>query len=249
MKEQLVQKQVWLSRTRKLLRAAYWLFRRPIVDLQGIKIPIGPHMSDHMQQAFSNGEYEQAELSIIKANLQSTDRVMELGSGIGFISAYCAKIIGSDRVWTFEANPDLEKHIRNVYRLNKVSPELSMCMLGKKEGTQKFYIDQHFWGSSALPAEHCAKVLMVNVKPFNEAIRRIDPTFLIVDIEGGEYELLKDAEFFNVKKLLIEIHQQLLNPHQCSEVKSKIESCGFAMCGSPSTTRIDVPQEIFYVRA
>jgi len=39
-------------------------------------------------------------------------------------------------------------------------------------------------------------------------VQKINPTFLIIDIEGGEDELLKYADFHNVRKLIIELHER-----------------------------------------
>lgn len=62
---------------------------------------------------------------------------------------------------------------------------------------------------------------------FNEKIRKINPTFLLVDIEGGEYELVKYADFHTLKKLMIEIHSWILTPEQIQFVKDRIAQAGF----------------------
>ncbi len=114
------------------------------MEIEGVKIGMGHHMSQYMQEIFYQGEYEQYEIFLIKDKLESTDVVMEIGAGIGFISTYCAKKIGSDRVFAFEANPRLESPIRRNYRLNHVSPELQICMLGAQAGVHTFYIEPNF---------------------------------------------------------------------------------------------------------
>jgi len=50
---------------------------------------------------------------------------------------------------------------------------------------------------------------------------------LLVDIEGGEYELLKYAVVHTIKKLMIEIHSWILTPEQIRFVKDRIAHAGF----------------------
>ncbi len=230
------------------LRAAYWMFTHPIVELEGVKIPIGPYMSVNMQHVMVSGIYEKTELIFVKTYLRPDDRVMELGTGIGLISTYCAKAIGSNKVWTFEANPQLEKHIRRIYKLNGVCPELSICMLGREQGVQRFYISKDFWTSSIISTRRSDRAVNVAVKSFNSELRRIDPTFLIIDIEGGEFELLKDADLGNVKKIAIEIHQNLLGIDKSEELKSKLVDSGFQI-KKPMGSSPEASNEFMFVRS
>lgn len=92
-------------------------------------------------------------------------------------------------MFTYEANPQLEPLIRSVYSVNQVQPTLKIGVLGERAGQTKFYVTRDFWASSLLPpAEPCEEVT-VPVYDFNEEIFRINPTFLLMDIEGGEYDL------------------------------------------------------------
>jgi predicted O-methyltransferase YrrM len=109
------------SRTRRSLRKlSNWLIyhyrirTRPIVSIEGIRIRVGRHMSRRVEQAISKGGYERDELRLIGMLLSPSDVVLEIGAGLGVVSAYCAKRLGSSRVFAFEANPDLEPRIRET---------------------------------------------------------------------------------------------------------------------------------------
>lgn len=205
------------------------IFQPTLVEIDGIKLKIDDYFSQPIKKNIYQGYYENGELNIIKSQLLPDDIVMEIGAGIGFISTYCAKQIGSERVFAYEANPDLEERLRNTYQLNKVSPALEMCLVENKIGERTFYIEKNFWSSSIIPRSQDAKAITLPVKSFNEEIQRHNPTFLIIDIEGGEFELFKNADFFNVKKIMLELHNQVIGEEKVKFVKDRLLEAGFKM--------------------
>lgn len=209
----------------------YRMLRRYIVELEGIRIRVGQHMAKSIQQAIYTGHYENIELKLIKSHLSQNDTVLEIGAGIGLVSSYCARKIGSERVHAYEANPALKRHIYENYKLNSVRPTLEMALIGEQTGEQTFYVTKEFWASSIIQpmAKETASTIKIPVKSFNQEVRRLNPTFLIIDIEGGEYELLKYAEFYNVQKLVIELHNIMLGNDKSEFVKSKLAEAGFQM--------------------
>lgn len=209
----------------------YRMLRRYVAELEGIRIRVGQHMAKRIQQAIYDGHYENIELELIKSHLSQNDTVLEIGAGIGLVSSYCAKKIGSERVYTYEANPVLERHIHDNYKLNSVCPTLEIALIGEQTGEQNFYVTKEFWASSIIQpmAKETANAIKIPVKSFNQEVRRLDPTFVIIDIEGGEYDLLKYADFYNVQKLLIELHNLILGHDKSEFVKSKLAEAGFQM--------------------
>lgn len=205
-------------------------FVRPsVVDVEGIKIKIPLLASNVIRSALFEGYYEASELQIVMNRLSQDDIVMEIGAGLGLLSTYCAKQIGNDKVFTFEANPALKQPIKTNYALNQVNPKLEIGLVGAQAGFSTFYVNNDFWGSSIINTAENTKPIKIPVISFNEKIREINPTFLLIDIEGGEYELLKYADFHNVKKLMIEIHKRILTPEQTQFVNDAIAKAGFKL--------------------
>ena len=200
-----------------------------LVTIEGIKLAIAPDISTGPREALYGGYYEKSELKIVKRHLKPSDRVMEIGAGLGLISTYCAQKIGSDRVFTYEANPALEPFIRHTYEINNVNPSLQICLVGNQPGEETFYIGKAFWSSSTIQRNSTDQPIQIPVKPFNEEVHKINPTFLIVDIEGGEYELLKDADFHNIKNIAIEIHEVVIGKEKVEFVKAKFAEAGFQL--------------------
>ncbi|MCL1471483.1 FkbM family methyltransferase [Argonema antarcticum] len=217
-----------LNRIQNKLLAEYRTLTKPsLVKLEGIAIRVDPYFSEPIRASIYRGHYEADEMKIVKSHLFPNDIVMEIGAGIGLISSYCAKKIGSERVFTYEANPELETHIRETYKLNSVFPTLEICLVGDRPGEETFYIEKNFWSSSITPWNQNARSVKVPVKSFNEEVRRINPSFLIMDVEGGEYDILKNADFYNIQKLAIELHEKLIGSEKVQFVKAKLDEAGF----------------------
>ena len=218
-----------LKTSMHFLKKIKWLIRPKTIELEGIKINIGDYLSSSIKEAMYGGYYEQQEIQLVKSYLASDDVIMEIGAGIGFLSSYCAKKIGSERIFAYEANIALEEPIRNTYAINHVNPNLEMCLIGEQIGIQNFYITKDFWGSSFIKPnpETIEKTLTIPVKSFREELKRINPSFVIIDIEGGEYDLLKDNDLYNVQKIVIELHNTIIGYEKVEDVKSKFKSWGF----------------------
>jgi FkbM family methyltransferase len=109
------------------------------VDNQGVKVRVDGSLSAEVRLALRWGHYERRELDVVRAALQGADVVMEVGAGLGVVSSFCAKAVGSQRVFAYEANPAMESYIRRTYALNGVSPTLEICALGEHVGEQTLY--------------------------------------------------------------------------------------------------------------
>lgn len=195
--------------------------------LAGLSVPLGAHITPLIREALEDGSYEAAELAAIRATLLPGDTVMELGTGLGLVSAYCATIVGSDRTFTFEANAALEQPIRTLYAANGVAPRLEMCMLGERAGAAVLHVEGDFWGSSTVAARTETRRVEVAVRAFDDLRRAIDPSFLVIDIEGGELDLLGYADLGGVCTVVIELHPSVIGEEGCETVMQLLARGGF----------------------
>lgn len=205
-------------------------------------------LSDNICAAIYDGYYEKAELSTFKSKLEKSDTVLEIGAGIGFLSSYCASQIGSERVFAYEANPQLEPLIRDVYSANGVYPHLKLGVLGERAGQAKFYVTKDFWASSLSRPKASSQELIVPIYPLNEEIRRIKPTFLLMDIEGGEYDLIKAIDFHAIRKISVELHTDVLGQARIDEIKSIMNDAGFLIDNKLSSVISGVKEVLFLER-
>lgn len=217
------------------------LFHVNDMSLSGVRVNLKHYnISSELKNFFYKEEYEKEELGILKRKLKQHDRVMEIGAGIGFLSTYCAKKIGDENVFAFEANPFIIDKIRETYALNNVNPSITNSLLSDREGSIGFYLEKNFWSSSTHKRSDSSRYVEVQTEDINQKIKTIDPSLLIVDIEGGEKELIPLIDFSktNIRKIVIEIHPHVIGLRAASEVICKIVSEGFSLDFGLSGSRV-----------
>jgi FkbM family methyltransferase len=212
---------------RRISRFAMTHARR-VVRIGGIAIRLNPGMGAAAVTYMLDGRYEKPERRILEHALTADDRVLELGTGVGYLSALCARKIGNDRVVTFEANPLLRPLIEETYSINNVSPRVEFYMLGERAGETDFYVNDEFWSSSTISRrkkrERCIKI---PVRALNEALASYKPNFLVIDIEGGEKDLIRYMNVDGVNKICIELHPWAIGKESESEVRNFFKAHGF----------------------
>lgn len=197
--------------------------------LGDVMIELDESFSDKMLQELYLGTYEAAEAKCLMRRLQSDDIVMDFGAGIGYLSTLCAMRIGSDRVFSYEANPSLIPSIKRTFFRNQVKPKLRNVLLGTYEGEGRFFLEPAFYSSSIYRRSDAARQIEVQVADINEEIRKTQVTFMIVDIEGGEWDLLPYIEFGSVRKLLIELHEKIIGKEKVDRVRALLTERGFTV--------------------
>ncbi len=127
----------------------------------------------------------------------------------------------------YEANPELIPLIRETHAKNDVAPTLINALLAKGDGEREFHLEDDFWASSA----HRTGGRSITVKQIdlNAELARVKPSFLIVDIEGGEAEFFAGAELSTVQKICVETHPDVLGDRVLSEMFAGLVAKGFAL--------------------
>ena len=221
----------WTHRTFR--KASHWLayqlrvLRRPIITIEGVQLRVGRHLSRRVERALSRGPYVRQELQLLGALLEQEDVVLEVGAGLGLVSSYCAKRIGSDRVFAFEADPDLEPCIRETYELNGVEPHLDMCAVSVRAGRVTIYRDKHLVSSSVGRRRGGTRPVEVPGKALNYVVHRFRPTLLIIDAEGAERDLFDAAQLPTVTKIVLELHERVIGTQGTDRIRAKLAGLGY----------------------
>jgi FkbM family methyltransferase len=184
-------------------------------------------MSPRVERALSRGGYEREELRLIGEVLLPDDVVLEVGAGLGLVSTYCAKRVGSSRVFAYEADPELEPCIRETYGLNGVEPTLEMCAVGGQAGRVTLFRDKHFVSSSVVRRRVGAKPIEVPGKALSYIVQKVRPTVLIVDAEGAEREMFDGAQLEGVTRIVLELHDRVIGPLGTDRVRASLAAMGF----------------------
>ena len=214
-----------LRRIRKLL----WHVKKPAwADNHGILLPVNhPAVSAGIAREIYFGDYEAKEIEIVGRRLALDDVVLEVGTGLGYLSAFCARRVGSERVFTYEANPELIPLIKETHARNQVAPTLVNALLAKGNGEREFFLERDFWASSA--HRDGGRAITVKQVDLNSELARIRPSFMIVDIEGGEAEFFAGAELSMVRKICVETHPDVLGDAALSRMFAGLVDKGFAV--------------------
>lgn len=208
----------------------YWWrrWRQPtVVEVLGTQLEMGPHLTPELRDAIYKGRYERSEARCLTKVLRETDTVMEIGAGIGFLSTLAALRIGSDRVHAYEANPAMIPVIERTYSLNGVRPSLTNATLGAGDGEVEFFVEDNLTESSVFRRSDEARSVTVPRLDINREIERIEPTVLVIDIEGAEAELVPVVRWHGVEKVLIDLHPFLIGEDEVKAVVAEITAAGF----------------------
>lgn len=186
-----------------------------------------PVFSDFMKFKLAGGQYETQELNILKQRLEPHDSVMELGSGVGFLGINSKKMKPSIQYCGYEANPYLIEIIKKNQELNKTFFEIKNAVLDNYCGTTNFYLTKDFWASSLVKPKHYKKEVSVEIHNINLEIKEQNINFIVMDIEGGEAELIPKIDLRPIQKILIEIHPHVIGNEGVSDIFSAFLSSGF----------------------
>lgn len=206
--------------------AARRLRRPDRVRIHGVRLDLSSGISDPIRKQIYAERYERGEARCLLARLEPGDRVFEIGGGIGFISTLAARIVGSEAVHTYEANPELLPLIRHTYEINGVAPRLVHAMVSEGEGTAEFYLEPDFWASSSTQLSDESRRTEVPLLDVNREIAKTGPTMVVLDIEGAELELVPKIDWEPVPSVLIELHPHVIGADGAARVVAHLESRG-----------------------
>lgn len=200
------------------------------VRLHGVDIVLDPRLGPGVRRDLLRGRYERGEAFALRARLESTDRVVELGTGLGLLAILAARRVGSEKVVTYEADPALLPLIRENFRRNRVEPSLEHAAVGVGRGTSVLHVGADHQGSSTRGhSGPGGERLTVPRLDAGEEVDRLQPTFLIIDIEGAERDIVPRIDWTPVEKLLIELHPQRFEAGDEELILRQLGDAGFRL--------------------
>lgn len=190
------------------------------------------------------GFYEQKEIAILKKTITKQDVVLELGTGLGYNSIYLRKVLGVEKIYTYEANPKMMPIIKSNFALNKVDIDAKNFVLTLDDEKQvELTITDEFWNSSQVKSAG-REVVYVPTENINEIISKQKITYLLLDIEGGEkFIFRKGLNLQPVKKICVEIHPTIIGDSAVTEIVSFIIGNGFKINANAANS---IKQMYFY---
>ncbi len=201
--------------------------------IHGVDVPKSPFLNDRRIARLNSGQYEGQEIAGALHLVRKGDRVMELGAGLGVVGAVVSANCAPEKVLSYEANPALIPHIRALYKANKLSRRnkvVNEVLLSAPDAPAKvdFVVHNSFLGSSLHGDRDRARdVIEVPTADFNVVLAEFAPNILILDIEGGELDLLEHARLDDVRGIVIEFHPKAYGVDGMRRCKAILRDAGF----------------------
>lgn len=200
-------------------------------EIHGVLLQLASdEVSPIIWQALRDGSYEAKEARSVTRAVKAGDRVLELGSGIGVITSVIARIPDVS-VFAFEANPSTARLAERVLAANGASNvRFSQGLLTAGEPDKHvFYVRRDLWMSSMDeqqgPYESRIEIGSENIDNF---IRVHDINVMVMDIEGAERDLLRDAKLDGVERIFVELHDHLYGLSGVRDITQALAEKGFA---------------------
>lgn len=200
------------------------LWRPQVISVDGLKIRAAP-ASVVSNLYKENHEWE--ERVLIQHGIRKSDRVLEIGAGIGVVSLLCAKICGLESLLIYEANPAMEDIIKNNFALNGMTPNLRMRAISTSSGEIDMHLDENVLSSSAYPRRRKMRREKVKTDAISDVIQEFAPTCIVMDVEGMEVDLLPAAPLQNVRAIIVEMHPHVVGENRIVELEENMRDKGF----------------------
>ena len=203
-----------------------------IIEHFGIRLRIDPEfMSPRMIEVIRAGRYEAPEARNIGKIIEPGEVILEIGAGIGFMTALMLKNPAVERIVSFEANPLLIPKIQRTLDDNGIGGqrfELHNAILGGVDtGVIDFHIHQDFWASSLRKTSATIRSFPIPLVSFDRTIKTVRPTVIVCDIEGGEKALFSTSALVGVRSVYLELHQRVIGPAGMRDVFQAFHDRGF----------------------
>jgi len=181
---------------------------------------------------FTTKTHEKDEVEASIKFIKNTDTVLELGSCVGYLACVISKYC--NYIYSIEANPELDEALqltKNKNNINNIT-FINGILTENKEPILFHSMDIIVGGSTNRDdiskyntVKHYIKPISIyNIKDWNKI------SVLIIDIEGGELELLKEYNEFiknQIETIIIELHGRFMKDPQFNQkCINIINNCG-----------------------
>lgn len=189
-------------------------------------------------------KYEKQEIFLLNEipNI-ATMSVLELGGCLGVVSVATNQMLeNKNNHIVVEANPKMIRYLQHNRSLNNCRFQIENAIISDSHDGVFYSYDKLVAGSAhRMDSKEKNKTKhIVNVISYKDLVSKYKIEFdvLIIDIEGGELEILKEIREINsIKYIMIEIHEKLMYPgfrKECFDVLENMEFILIKRCGKES---------------
>lgn len=210
----------------------------------GTKVPHSRFLHEKRITRINAGRYEGEEIKGALAVVKKDDTVLEIGIGLGVVGGVIATNCQPAATHAYEANPELIDTINALYQLNDIEDRITVhnevLLAGPDQPkTIPFYLHNSFLGSSLI-GEESGKRRRVDVptRDFDATVGALGANVLVMDIEGGEQELLRHADLSPFRAIVLEFHPKVYGVEGMQECKKILTDAGFVKKDDVSTRTV-----------
>lgn len=207
--------------------------RQMTVVYEGLTVQAGRSgMIEPILAQLLASEYERPEIDGLRTVIRPGDRVLELGAGLGIISALAGRAAGlSGRVLSYEANPALLGDTKAFLSSNGVTNVtlVNAVLLNEPDPQpRQFHLAGSFAESSLLGVERGRSkgTVKVHAECLTTVLDDFRPDILICDIEGAEVELLPALPSSTLRAAVVELHPDRLTATQVQSIHDGMAAQG-----------------------
>ncbi|MEM8730304.1 MAG: FkbM family methyltransferase [Pseudomonadota bacterium] len=210
----------------------------------GVGVPPSRYLHDGRIARLNAGQYEGDEIKGALHVVEESDVVLEIGAGIGVVGGVVAARCKPRRILSFEANPELIPEIRALYDANGLTDRIGVenaVLISAPDRPQSlpFYLHKSYLGSSlSHPGKKLRKEVSVPTRDFASVCAGLAPTVLIMDIEGGELELLRHADLSRFRAVVLEFHPGVYGIDGMRSLKALLREAGLRQVEAVSTRTV-----------
>ena len=212
---------------------------RPVsaFHLKGIDLilPQGLATPD-IAQKLRDGTYEEDEANAAFRTVREGFRVLELGAGLGYVTAICAQRTAPENVMSVEANPALLPVITDNLARNGLSGVnlIHAAVTGPSGARQtgEFRLSEGFTGSSLDGRGRPISVPLVSV---HELIQSHKPHVVLMDVEGAEAAMFDRPWKCPLRYCVLELHPRKYPPKVIKRIVDHMSQMGLTY--DPNTSR------------
>lgn len=189
-------------------------------------------------EIFNHREYKLSEEAIINAE----HTIIDVGAHIGLFSLYCRALNEKVKIIALEPEPENFALLKDNLEANDTENiEIEKVALSKKASKQLLKLDEQDRLNNYLIVKEDlkkARSVLVNTDTFSEICKKynIDRISLLkMDIEGGEYDVLKSLthnDFNKIESVILEYHEDKKQNHK--ELEIILRENGFSVTIFPS---------------
>ncbi|TNJ47707.1 FkbM family methyltransferase [Phaeobacter sp. B1627] len=210
----------------------------------GVKVPASDFLTETRIERINAARYEGQEIAGALHVVRETDRVLEVGAGLGVVGAVIALNARPQKLLSFEANPELIPVITALHEMNglvgRIEVRNQVLWAGAdRPDTLAFHLRTSFLGSSVLnEGGRPSRVVQVPTADLAEVIDGFQPTVLVMDIEGGELALLDAMDLSSFRAIVMEFHPDAYEVAGMRRCKAILRKAGFAKVEKVSTRTV-----------